>query len=55
MLSFFAFIITLLVLGIGAALLVGSGGLVFVLVFGDVLICAIMVYMIIRAVTKKKK
>ena len=54
MISLFALIVMFLAIGIGTVLLVGSGGLVFVLVFGDILICAIMVYMIIKTVCKKK-
>jgi len=54
MISLIMLIFILLVIGIGTITLVRSSGIVVLLVFGDVIVCAFMVYMIIKSVLKKK-
>ena len=53
MLLFTILLFILLVLAIVAILIVGTGGIVFTLVFGDLIICVFIIVMIVRHFIKK--
>lgn len=53
MVLFMGLLLTLLCLAIFSVLAIGAGGAVFVIVFGDVLVCAFIIVSIIKFITKK--
>lgn len=55
MILFMALLILLLVFSVCAILTIGTCGIVFVLMFGDVIICIGLIVIIIRYIIKRKK
>lgn len=52
----FAFLLSvLLIFGICAIFVIGIGGMAFILVFGDVIICIGLIIIIIKHIIKRKK
>ena len=54
MITFLALMLFVIVAVIVGLFALGAGGTAILLVFGDVIIGAVLVYFIIRAITKKK-
>ncbi len=46
-------LIAILAIGITAVLTLGAGGIVVFFIFGDVLIAGVIIYLIIRAITRR--
>lgn len=55
MITFFILLVTLLSLAVAAALIVGAGGLAFLLTFGDLIVCVIIVWAIIRMFINRRR
>ena len=55
MILFAILAITLVVLIIGAVVILGVGGGAFVIVFGDLIVCALLIGWIIKGLIKKRK
>lgn len=55
MLTFLLLVVAVIVLGIIVSLFIGTGGILVILIFGDVIIGAFVVYKIIKLIAKKKK
>lgn len=55
MMTFCILVITLLALGMFSALVLAVGGAAFFAVFGDVLVCGLLIGMIVKLFIKKKK
>lgn len=55
MLTFTMLVITLVILAIAAVLFIGIGGAALVLVFGDVILCGVIIWMIVKFFIKRRK
>lgn len=55
MFTFLVLIMILLIFLIITAVIVALGGSVFILVFGDLIVCIAIIVWIIKKITKKKK
>ena len=55
MVTFIILITVLLILTVGAVALVGSGGVVFLLAFGDIVVAAFLCYKIVNLIVKGGK
>ena len=55
MITFIVTLITLLSLAAFAAVLILVGGTGFVIAFGDVIVCGLIIWLIIRFIIKKRK
>ena len=55
MMTFCILVITLLTLGMLSALVLAVGGAAFLAVFGDVLVCGLIIGLIVKLFVKKKK
>lgn len=55
MITFFAVLITLLTLAVIAAVAIIIGGAGCLLVFGDLIVCGLIVYFIIRLIRRRKR
>ena len=54
MITLLILLTVILILVIVAAILLGVGGIAFVLVFGDVIICMLIIYWLIKLIIKRK-
>lgn len=55
MILFAILLLGLLVISLGLLLVVGVGGTAFMLVFGDVIICIVLIVIIVRSLFKRRK
>ena len=55
MITFIVTLITLLVLAAFAVVLILVGGTGFVIAFGDVIVCGLIIWLIIRFIIKRRK
>ena len=55
MILFITLTIVLLLLAISAIIAVAVGGVAFILVFGDVIVCVMIIVFIVKHLTKKRK
>ncbi len=53
MVTFLILLFAMLAIGIMAVLALGAGGIVIFLIFGDVIIAGVIIYLIIRAILRK--
>ena len=55
MILFITLLITLLVLAVIVTLAVGIGGAAFIVVFGDVIVCILIIVWIMKKILKRRK
>lgn len=55
MLSFIILLVTLAILITVSALIIGVGGVAFTVVFADAIVFALIIWLIVKCVSKKKK
>lgn len=55
MILFMILLIMLLIIGVIAVLAISVGGSAFILVFGDLILCVLIIVWIIKKLIKKKK
>jgi len=55
MILFITLLITLLVLAVIVALAIGIGGAAFIIVFGDVIVCILIIVWIMKKILKRRK
>lgn len=55
MILFTILLLALLLFTVGAIIAIGTGGIAFILVFGDMLICIWLIIIVIKCLTKKKR
>ncbi len=53
MVTFLILLFAMLAIGIMAMLALGAGGIVIFLIFGDVIIAGVIIYLIIRAILRR--
>lgn len=55
MILFTILLLTLIVLAVFMVLSIGAGGAVFIILFGDVIVCAILLFFVLRRFLNRKK
>lgn len=54
MVTFLILLFTILAIGIMAVLALGAGGIVIFLIFGDVIVAGTIIYLIMRAILRRR-
>ena len=55
MILFTILLLTLIVLAVFMVLSIGAGGVVFIILFGDVIVCDILLFFVLRRFLNRKK
>lgn len=55
MILFITLLVTLLVLAVIVVLAIGIGGAAFIIVFGDVIVCILIIVWIMKKILKRRK
>ena len=54
MILFTVLLLTLIVLAVFMVLSIGAGGVIFIILFGDVIVCAILLFFVLRKIMNRK-